>query len=361
MALTNLRSGVNLGQDVRLRTLFTDTSGAPMAPDALPDLYFYDSSVDPALRDADIASATFANASAGPVVPTLLSTGYYEYVYTVPAIGPTGVWSDVWHGVVSGNDVVGFQSFTVRDAVTLTQQQIPGNSMILLELSSNITNAAGTVPLTGTTQLFYLNRLTPLHASPDMIRARVGPWISYLPDDTLVLMIHMSSKAADFLQGAKARNQADLQFAKAQYVICDTALKALSYQGHGQDPATAARNSGGGKKQLGDLSITASSNSASDSIVEVDDYILQDIMECRDEWGRVVNAGGNIVPGESFGITGAQRGKYDPARRGTGRLWEDPRQFHYPQPTVNARGPKDTRNGRMGFYRPGYFRNRLFT
>jgi hypothetical protein len=354
MAICNVRTGVQVGQILRLRVLFSDGAGCAIAPDALPDLYLYSPDVTDADREADIAAVTFTNATSGPLVPALLSTGYYEYLYTVPGVGPAGSWHDVWHAQQSGVDVVGDQSFTVTDTLRVQDQSVGYNTMLLVELSPNIEDSTNTLTLSGETQFFYLTRFQPFYASADMIRMRVGPWISYLPDDTLALIIHWSSLEADNLQGAVACSSTDLAYAKTQFVLCDASLRALSYQGHGQTPASAASSSSGSKKQLGDLAITAASSSASDSIVTVDAQIIESLEECRDEWARVVNAGGNIVPGGGFGIEGAVRGKYDPMRKASGRVWEDPRSFRYPAPAVNARG----NSGRPAFFTAGAYRRR---
>jgi hypothetical protein len=61
------------------------------------------------------------------------------------------------------------------------------------------------------------------------------------------------------------------------------------------------------------------------------------VLAQREEWWRVVNAGGNIVPGQGLGPSVAIKGQYDPERRNIGRLWESPDEFTYMQPTSNGK------------------------
>jgi len=76
-------------------------------------------------------------------------------------------------------------------------------------------------------------------------------------------------------------------------------------------------------------------------------YILR---EKRDEWWRVVNAGGTIVPGQSFRPSSATKGKYDPDRRLSGRQWANPENTIYDQPGANTKATRRGGNrGRFGF------------
>ena len=87
-------------------------------------------------------------------------------------------------------------------------------------------------------------------------------------------------------------------------------------------------NIGGKKKTLGDLMIANNADASG---------TLEDIKRSRDEWWRVVNAGGSIVPGQGFAPEVAVKGKLDPDRRRIGRLWHNPVDFFYPVPAGNRK------------------------
>lgn len=355
---TYTRSGVLGGQTITLRAIFTDDTGCLIDPDAVPAVYIYDPGVAAEDRQSDIdASTTFPNATAGPFVPTQLSTGYYEYVYTVPSGGTAGVWYDVWDADVDTVDVTSQLSFTVVSGTTVATQSLSNNTMVIIELDSSIGNVAADATLSTDQQLYFTTKYSPLYASPDLVRLEVGAWISYIPEDTLALMIHIASKEADFIQGPSACNTHRLRFARMKFVVFDTAVRVLSLMGHGITPS--ALSNSGGKKMLGDLSIQSGGNS---SATEVNGEIIAWVAAQREEWFRVVNAGGCIVPGEGLGPTFAVKGVHDPDRRMTGRLWEDPSEYHYAQPTSNAKGQsvyyvdssgryRTRRRGRFGFRR----------
>lgn len=353
------REGVLTGQTINLRVAFTDDEGCLVDPDSTPSIYIYDSNVDTDTINDEIDATTFASALVGPVSATQLSTGYYEYQYTVASGGDAGTWHDVWVAELDTIDITDILSFTVTQGATLDVQKISSNTMLIVQLSSDITNSGGDQELEAQ-KLYYSTTYSPLYASPDLIRLEVGAWINYIPDDTLALMAHWASREADFIQGVSARNSKDLKFARAKFVVFDAAMRVLSLQGHGIDPT----ESSGGKKSLGDLSIQAGTSSAG----SVDNEIIDWIRSQRDEWWRVVNNGARIVPGEGLGPTIAVKGRFDPDKRLTGRLWEPPSEVRYAQPVANSKDDsyyldgagsyRKRRRGRNRFTRSGSGRRR---
>ena len=346
------QSGVLAGQTIVLYAIFLDPTEALVDTDDLPEVYIYDDSLTDEEIQEEVDAESYASAVDGPLTATRLSTGYYKLEYSVPA-DASGTWSDVWVAEVEGVSAGEVLSFVVSTAVTITTQYIGNNTMIIVELAPTIANADNTLTLGETLKLYYTTTYSPLYASPDLVRMEVGRWIEHISDDTLALMIHWASKEADFIHGAQALNSGNLVFAKTRFVVYDAALKLILMPGSGV--VTAASAAGGGKKQLGDLLIEAGSGAAS----AIDDATISWLEEQRREWFRVVNAGGNIVPGGMLPPSLAVKGICDPDRPLIARMWEDPREYNYSQPTINGKGlsrapnGRIRRRGRLGF-RPRY-------
>jgi hypothetical protein len=320
------RGAVLTGQSISLRIVFTDAAGNLVDPDAVPDLYIYDPTVDSTTITLEVDARTYASAASGPVVSTRLSTGYYSYEYTVPTGSAEGLWRDVWVCEIDTAFVSETFSFTVTVGASLSDQSIGKNTMLVVELDSTITNTAGDQFL-DYTKLYYTTVYSPLYASPDLMRLEVGKWIDWIPDDTLALMIHWASQEADFIQGAIPSSQANLQLAQTKFVVYDAAYRALMIPGQG----SVAGSTGQKSKSLGDLSIK---NGKGETVADAS--TLAWIKQCREEWFRVLNAGGNIVPGQGLNPTYAVKGGSDPDRNRRGRQWASPSEYPYAVPTANT-------------------------
>ena len=335
------RGAVLAGATITLRAVFTDEAGCLIDLDAVPTIYIYDEEVDTDTIAEEAAAETYTSALSGPLTATRLSTGYYTYDYTVPDSSDAGTWHDLWVGTINTTDDYEMFAFDVDVGFNADDQNLGNNMMLIVKLSADITNDDGDEALTATT-LWYTTTYSPLYASPDLIRLEMGRWIDYIPDDTLALMAHVSSKEADFIKGPKTRSWGNIQLARTRFVVFDTVWRCLNIPGQGQQ----AGASSGKKKVLGDLSI---SDGTTD--IQVPDEIYEYVRKQREEWWRVVNAGGNIVPGQGFAPTFGVKGMYDPDRRLNGRLWESPENHPYPQPTVNRKVRKSgRRRGRFGYH-----------
>jgi hypothetical protein len=176
----------------------------------------------------------------------------------------------------------------------------------------------------------------PYYSSPDLIRLECGAWVESIPDDTISLMIHWSSIEAQSIALGPLGNMFEL--AKTKFVTFDAALRLLML------PASV----GGKRKTLGDLMISNDSSALD---------MIQELKDARDEWWRVVNAKGSIVPGQSFAPEVAVKGKYDPDRRRVGRLWWNPADYFYAQPAGNIRlrmaGQRKYKTGNLARYPRG--------
>jgi len=339
------RGAVLAGEVITFRAVFTDETGGLINLDALPEVYIYDEDVGSDVIAEEAEAQVYTSALAGPFAATLLSTGYYTYDYTVPASGDSGTWHDLWVGTINTTDDYEIFAFDVDEGFNASDQMLSNNNMLIIKLGATITNLAGDESLAATS-LYYTTTYSPLYASPDLIRLEMGRWIDYIPDDTLALMAHISSKEADFIHGAKTAAWGNIQLARTKFVVFDTVWRCLNIPGQGRE----AGYSSGKRKSLGDLSITGGSPT-----VDVPDEIYEYVRKQREEWWRVVNAGGNIVPGQGFSPTFSVKGMMDPDRRLTGRLWESPEVGRYPQPSANRKvKTAGRRRGRFGFddYRP---------
>lgn len=328
------------GETVQLRALFVDSAGNLIDPDSVPVVYIYDASVDTDTISNEMDAESYDSVIAGPLTATRLSAGFYSYDYVIPTDYESGTWHDVWVGTI--NTVVNqtMLAFLVENTVTISDQAIGNNTMLVVELANTITDVTGTLQL-DTTSLYFTTIYKPLYGSPDLVRAELGPWIDYIPDDTLALMLHWASKEADFIQGWQASSTKNIQFARTKFVIYDAACRAIMSPGAGN----VAGYTTGGKKQLGDLTIEQG-----EVVTTIPKEIISWLQEQRREWWRVVNAGALIVPGQGLGSVSAIKGLYDPDRRTVGRLWEDPKETDFTVPTVNRKTVTGSRRrGRWEF------------
>lgn len=341
------RTGVQDGEQVKLRVVFTDAEDNFVDSTALPSVYIYDDTVDTDTIDAEILAATYTSALAGPLVPTRIDTGFYELVYTVPVGGAEGTWHDVWLGGINSTDFSQVLNFMVINGADISEQKLLDNELIIVELQSTIASYTG-LHLAADTQLSFITTLNPFYASTDLVRMEIGPWLDFIPDATLAMMIHWSSKEANFIQGARGKSTQRLQFARAKFVSYDAVLRALNL------PGSSSYQPGGlpgASKRLGDLQITNGggaqvARTASGMDVETLGYFRK----LRDEWHRIVNAGGNIMPGQSLGFEIGVKGQYDPDKRLGGRLWADPNCHPYKVPATNAKVQfPGTRKGKFYF------------
>lgn len=337
------RESVLAGQEIRLRAVLRDKIGNYLVPDSDPVVYIYDDSVDSETMQAEIDAGTYDSAIAGPITATDIYYGFYYIDYTVPPSSSSGIWYDVW--VTEINTVV-FKKvlqFNVEEDIDITDQDISTNMMLLFKLSDEILSVDGNSLVA--TQIYYTTTYDPFYASPDQVRSQVGPWINYLTDEAIALLIHWSSKEADFIKKSVSKKINDYKFARTMFVIYDTALKVLNQPGAGLEAGYAS----GRKKQLGDLSISDGTPN-----VTISDSIYTYILKERNEWWRVVNAGGNIVPGQSFDIASGVKGDLHADAFNHGRLWFDPNEYEYEE---NAANSKAKGNGRLDRFT---YKNRSF-
>lgn len=343
------RGAVLTGEEIEFRIVFRDEAGNLVDPDALPNVYIYGPDVESEVVAEEALARTYTSALAGPFVSTKLLVGYYSYAYTVPSGADPGLYYDVWEANIDGAEVYEIFNFTVTQGAVLDAQAIQNNTLLVVELSDEISNLDGDQFLEPTS-LYYSTVYSPLYASPTLVRLELGPWVDWIPEDTLALMLHWSSLEADFIQAWHPRKNSHMDLARTKFVIYDAVVKALSIPGQGQSPGWAS----GRSKKLGDLSISDGSPNYG-----VDKDLLAEFKRLRDEWWRVVNAAAHIVPGQGLDPSVAVKGLYDPDRRNTGRLWDKQGDFPFSEAIVNTKkNPMNgRRRGRFGYVSPHWSSN----
>lgn len=317
------RKCTNINEEVKLKMLFADDCGKPIDPDGISVLLEdpNGASVDPGLQAVKI------------------DTGFWYVAYT-PALG--GTWKDIWTVGLLGENIDFTGTFVVNSGGQVAEVPcgLDFNSLIVLKLSKDIEDEDG-VALTTDTYFSFSTEYNPFYASVEMLRMEMGSWASLVPDDTIALAIHWSSLEADNITGVRPSSERYF-FARTRFVMYDAAIRLFSM------PMGISSPGSGKQKQLGDLMIENG-----DSL----DFQIKDLLEElkleRDEWWRVVNAGGCIVQGQGLGPTMATKGgsiKDDPKRS---REWHDPWQEYYIQPTKNSlyrrAGEKKYKSGYTGW------------
>ena len=289
---------------IKLKMLFTDTCGNPV--------------------DIQGATITFKNPNGVDVDPGLqvskIDTGYYYVEYT-PTIA--GTWNDLWTVGILGENITFEGSFEVISGGEVRQPKcgLDFNSLILIQLKG-LKDVDGN-ELLKDYKLFFTTEYNPFYASVEMLKMEMGSWIENVPDDTIALSIHWSSLEANNITGLKPKSER-YYFARTRFVMYDAALRLFTM------PAGSI-GSNGKQKQLGDLLIENSSSL---------DYDLKDLVKElkleRDEWWRVVNAGGCIVNGQGLGPSFARKSGAVKDYQNS-REWHDPWVEGYTQPSQNSK------------------------
>jgi hypothetical protein len=314
------RKCVPIGQTVTLRAVFSDSCGEPINIDSGGSVYIYNES--PSKDWADIVeNSDYSEAYDSVTSVTKISDGFYEIEYTVPASAEEGTWNDLWVVEINGVEVFNVFNFNVESVGGVSLQMVNNNTLVVILLDSSIADIYGNT-LGEEYQLTFSTKYNPYYCSTDLVRLEVGKWLDAVPDDTISLFIHWASIEADAITGARVRNAQMYQTARTKFVIYDVALRVL----------TLPVSLGGKTKRLGDLMIQNQSSFKD---------IIPELKKEREEWFRVVNAGGNIVPGQGLDPTFAVKGLKDPDRGRIGRGWHSTLTYPYRQPGGNVKIRKD--------------------
>ena len=264
-------------------------------------------------------------------------TGYYYYNYE--SGNEVGVYKFCWEATLESiaSKKEGSFNITGGGSISTVLPELKKNELIVIELQEGIRSVSGE-KLGETTYITFTTEYEPFYCSVDMLLMEMGPWAEDIPEDTLALAIHWSSLEADHITGKKPVSERH-NYAVSKFVMYDSAINLLRMPvGHS--------GGSGSKKQLGDLLISNGSV----------DFVLKDLINElkleRDEWFRVVNAGGSIVPGQGLGPTFAVKGDGRTEKTNVSREWHDPWNEYYTQPSANSkyRRPGESK------YKSGYTR-----
>lgn len=268
-----------------------------------------------------------------------VDTGFYYVEFTA---NNTGEWNSKWTTSTQGVETILEEVFLVQanDKINNVLSGIDFNSLILIKLSETIESIDG-FTLGSEEYYSFSSEYNPFYCSVEMLRVEMGSWTNQIPDDSLALAIHWSSLEADNITGVRPTSERYL-FARTRFVMYDAAIKLFSM------PIGVSSPGSGKSKTLGDLMIENGSSL---------DFNLKDLTRElkaeRDEWWRVVNAGGCIVPGQGLGPSFATKGGSNPDKIQRSREWHDPWNEHYIQPTQNSLykkpGEKIYRHGFSGW------------
>jgi hypothetical protein len=279
-----------------------------------------------------------------------MALGLYQLQYDIPVDAEAGTWHDVWVGSINSTTEYSILNFSVINGAIPSEQKIVENDFVIVEFDETVASYTG-LTLGEDIQMGFTTRLTPYYASIDLVRMEVGPWIDFIPDITLAMMIHWASKEADFTVCKSPNDSERLRFALAKFVIFDTALRTLFLPGASNYQPTAGS---GATKWLGDLRIVAGAGSQlAKTASGIDMETIGHMRKERSEWFRVINAGANITYGQSYGYSTPVKGEWNPDKRLTGRLWLDPDCYTYSKPGINTKVlPYGSKKGKF------YYQNR---
>ena len=306
---------VNVGATVRLKIFLLDDCGDPI--DAAP------SALTITQPNGAILIAGDNNV---PAIESGTEGIYYIDLRSVDT-DQTGTYTEKWTVVINDKTKIQEFTFVVEDGADATvnalANQLSENEMIIIELDKTIADTDAKI-LDTTQYLYFTTKYNPYYCSTDMLRMEVGPWVEDVPEDTLALAIYWSSVEADHITCNTPVKADRIAFARSRFVMYDAAIKMLSMP-------ISPSGEAGGSKRLGDLMVESGKL----------DYdikaLLQELKAEKDEWWRVLNAGGQIVPGQGLGPSYAEKGIARDDRNASGRLWHNPFTEYYPQPSVNSK------------------------
>ena len=275
----------------------------------------------------------------GDFPETKADIGFYYYETSFNEIG---TWTETWIATINGEPIAFEKDIEVinQPVIAATDCGLDFNSLIVIKISKDIADENG-IALGVDTFYYFSTEYNPFYCSVEMLRMEMGSWVNLVPDDTLALAIHWSSLEADNITGVRPTSERYL-FARTRFVMYDAAIRLFSM------PVGASSPSSGKQKQLGDLLIQ-NGGSLDFNLKQLIDELKAE----RDEWWRVVNAGGCIVPGQGLGPSSAVHGGSRADKNMRSREWHDPWNEPFLQPTQNSmykkQGEKKYKHGYSGW------------
>ena len=298
---------INLNSSIKLKVLFTDFSDNAVNPES-----FYLLITKPDNTQEEITEG-FIQVEQGFF--------YFDYLNTNQA----GIYTEEWIATINGQEISFDFKFEVLSGGKIVQKEnlVDYNQVILVSLSNEISGLDGS-KLVKDEEVYYCTEFNPFYAPVEMLRVECGSWMNNIPDDTLALAIHWSSKKADDITHRKPVGP-NYFFARTRFVLFDAAISLFTM------PVGSYGSNSQTHKTLGDLSVQNS-----DLDLDIKD-LLKEYKEQREEWFRVVNAGGHITLGQSLGPTFASKSAKRPDHNLISRQWHDPWNEYFWIPTNNSK------------------------
>lgn len=311
----------DLNAEVKIKVFFSNSNSEPINV----------TNLSLAVTNPNNATTTFNDNFVNP------DTGFYYYNYTTTNL--SGTYNYLWTATINGVVTTKESSFKINEggSVSVILPELNNNELVVIELNSSIKSLENE-SLSQRTYLTFSTQYDPFYCSVDMLIMELGPWAENIPHDTLALAIHWSSLEGDYLTSNKPVDDRHA-FALTKFVMYDAAINLLRMP-------IGSTGGSGSRKELGDLLVESGSL----------DFPIKDLLTSlkleRDEWLRVVNAGGKIMPGQGLGPTFAVKGDARKDARKVSREWHDPWSEYYTQPSANSkyRRPGESK------YKSGYTR-----
>ena len=316
------RNPINLGETIRLKVVLKDSFNKP---------------IDPSTIALTISDPTGAQEVIDPLNFVKVDTGFY-YVDYSPIL--PGIYLETWtYSLFSVDYTVNHSFETLANNILISDQKpLDYNRLIQIEISPNIMSLDGEV-IGDVEEHYFITEFNPFYAPIEILRVECGSWLNDVPDETLALAVHWASIKADELTCKKPVSER-YYYARTRFVLFDAAISLFTM------PVGSYGSNSKTHKTLGDLSVQNS-----DLDLDIKD-LLKEYKEQRDEWLRVLNAGGSITLGQSLDPTFASKGSKRPDYLAVSRQWQDPWGEYFDQPTVNSKYMKPGENK----YKSGFTR-----
>jgi hypothetical protein len=282
------------GENITFRVRFRDDIGN-VAPATNVLVHVFPPDVD----TSDINNAYLASG-----VAVELGDNIWEYVFSAPALGPSGLWTDQWVGDLTYQTLDREFNFTVMSSGIIEDlgEQLAKNNYVTVTIASGIAATDGTT-LDSEYSFSFLTELTPVYSSVRKVHIDAGGYLQSIPDDTVMLALLEASLEADVLTFAKVSSSSKVyEHARRQYVTCLAAMTLVSNLGVGLKAKT-----------LDNFHVEYDTASIG--------KITDRLRECIYKWEGQLNAAG--LASAAREPASFVKGAYDPDRPIVSRSWQD--------------------------------------
>jgi hypothetical protein len=305
---------VRAGQSINLRARFQDDLGVNVqASNVWLRIFSSEGDVD------DPSTAVLASGNA-----TYFGDGVFEYSFSVPGVGPDGIWYDQWYGNIPSQQLYANLEFEVGASgiVQSFQNQLYVNNVVEVTLNSGIRASDGGY-LTEDYVFSFMTTTYPTYTNVRKVRLDYGGFLADLLDDTLQLSILEASLEADELTFSDQQNSKVFQHARREWVTCKSASILMMNLGNNTLQS----------KSLGDLSVSYDTNGLRDSMAKA--------LDCMAKWEPQLMSGGYAKAQQN--PQGVVKGEYDIDRPAVGRLWHNTSLDPTPAANTKAKWPSERR------------------